>query len=223
MPLEKMDANVAKGSVEQTYQKLTQHQHILQRPDTYVGSIEAVTADAWVFDAEAGRMRQRKVSYVPGLYKIFDEILVNAADNKQRDASMSEIRVEIDQAAGRVSIMNNGKGIPVVIHKEHGIYVPELIFGARRPLSGPRARPLLATAHAPAAPCTPRALRLIAPRHLAQATCSRRPTTTTSRRRLRAVVTGTAPSWPTSFPASLWSRRPTRPKAGSSSRRSVTT
>ena len=25
--------------------------------------------------------------------------------------------------------MNNGKGIPVVIHKEHKIYVPELIFG----------------------------------------------------------------------------------------------
>jgi CRISPR/Cas system CSM-associated protein Csm2 small subunit len=190
MPLtEKSDANVAKGSVEQTYQKLTQHQHILQRPDTYVGSIESVTAEAWVFDAEAGRMRQRKVSYVPGLYKIFDEILVNAADNKQRDASMSEIRVEIDREANRVSVMNNGKGIPVVVHKEHQIYVPELIFGAPHALYSARApgrtTPLRARASAERAPAIAkkRSRKITSALPRAQATCSRRPITTTSRRR----------------------------------------
>ena len=25
--------------------------------------------------------------------------------------------------------MNNGKGIPIEMHKEHGMYVPEMIFG----------------------------------------------------------------------------------------------
>jgi len=130
MPLAQVKPAAAqRGTVEQTYQKLTQREHILQRPDTYVGSVEAVTQDGWVFDAAAGRMAQRKLTYVPGLYKIFDEILVNAADNKQRDTSMSEIRVEIDAAAGRISVQNNGKGVPVVMHQEHGIYVPELIFG----------------------------------------------------------------------------------------------
>lgn len=39
----------------------------------------------------------REISYVPGLYKIFDEILVNAADNKQRDPKMNTIKVEIDK------------------------------------------------------------------------------------------------------------------------------
>ena len=78
-------------------------------------------------------MKQQKMSYVPGLYKIFDEILVNAADNKQRDSSMNELKVDIDRDACRISVYNNGKGIPVVVHKEHGIYVPELIFGASRP------------------------------------------------------------------------------------------
>jgi len=187
---EKTNSNVVKGTVEQTYQKLTQHQHILQRPDTYVGSIETVTADSWVFDSEAGRMCQRKLSYVPGLYKIFDEILVNAADNKQRDASMSEIRVEIDQAAGRVSVMNNGRGIPVVVHKEHGIYVPELIFGARRRRRWwERARGCARRAGGAAARATrpARAPSLCpdscAPPACAQATCSPRPTTTTTRRR----------------------------------------
>ena len=57
------------------------------------------------------------------------EIVVNAADNKQRDASMSFLKIEIDQEKNRLSVMNDGKGIPVCMHKEHNVYVPELIFG----------------------------------------------------------------------------------------------
>lgn len=45
---------------------------------------------------EAGVMEQRDLTYVPGLYKIFDEILVNAADNKQRDSNMNCIKIDID-------------------------------------------------------------------------------------------------------------------------------
>lgn len=41
----------------------------------------------WVYDKGVG-INQRQISFVPGLYKIFDEILVNAADNKQRDPNM---------------------------------------------------------------------------------------------------------------------------------------
>lgn len=49
----------------------------------------------WVYDSEEDRMVQREITYVPGLYKIFDEILVNAADNKQRDNKMNAIRIDI--------------------------------------------------------------------------------------------------------------------------------
>ena len=42
---------------------------------------------------------------------------------------MNQIKVEIDKKKNIISVWNNGKGIPVVIHKEHHIYVPELIFG----------------------------------------------------------------------------------------------
>eukprot|EP00913_Durusdinium_trenchii_P034684 g32446.t1 len=56
-------------------------------------------------------------------------ILVNAADNLIRDPSMDTIRVEIDTAKSRISVWNNGKGLPIEIHKEHGCYVPELVFG----------------------------------------------------------------------------------------------
>uniref|UniRef100_A0A915Q4L1 DNA topoisomerase 2 n=1 Tax=Setaria digitata TaxID=48799 RepID=A0A915Q4L1_9BILA len=118
----------------------------------------------WVYNAETDRIVQREISYVPGLYKIFDEILVNAADNKQRDPKMNLIKVNISNVIvvalyfrrewkiiissdtflgvlsarervslkkekNEISIYNNGRGIPVVLHKIEKLYVPELIFG----------------------------------------------------------------------------------------------
>ena len=73
--------------------------------------------------------RERAITFVPALYKIFDEIIVNAADNYQRSRTMDLIKVEIDQEEGFVSVLNTGKGIPVEIHKVKGVYVPEMIFG----------------------------------------------------------------------------------------------
>ena len=54
------------------------------RPDTYIGSVNPVTERMWVLDEAANRIVNREITYTPGLYKIFDEILVNAADNKVR-------------------------------------------------------------------------------------------------------------------------------------------
>lgn len=123
------------------YQKKSQLEHILLRPDTYIGSVELVKELMWVYKAPepteevpqpsttAGRMVQREISYVPGLYKIYDEILVNAADNKQRDPKMNCIRIDINPETNTISVQNNGKGIPVVMHKEENMYVPTMIFG----------------------------------------------------------------------------------------------
>eukprot|EP01102_Stenamoeba_stenopodia_P016274 TRINITY_DN566_c1_g4_i1.p1 TRINITY_DN566_c1_g4~~TRINITY_DN566_c1_g4_i1.p1 ORF type:complete len:1163 (-),score=255.03 TRINITY_DN566_c1_g4_i1:273-3761(-) len=113
---------------EDIYQKLDQREHVLKRPDTYVGSIEKKEDEFWVFDAGVG-MVNRKVEFVPGLYKIFDEILVNAADNKQRDDSMDAIKVEISREDNTISVWNNGQGIPIAIHAKEKIYIPDLIFG----------------------------------------------------------------------------------------------
>ncbi|KAI1737275.1 DNA topoisomerase [Xylaria scruposa] len=117
-------------SATETYQKLTQLEHILKRPDTYIGSIERTEQPMWVFNKETVQMERRpNVSFVPGLYKIFDEILVNAADNKQRDDTMTFMKVHINRAEGYISVENNGKGIPVEIHEKEKVYVPELVFG----------------------------------------------------------------------------------------------
>ena len=83
----------------------------------------------WVFDSATETMAYRQITMVPGLYKIFDEILVNAADNKIRDPKMDVLKVTIDRAKNEVSVFNNGKGIPIEKHTKEKIYIPELIFG----------------------------------------------------------------------------------------------
>ncbi|XP_052741685.1 DNA topoisomerase 2 isoform X2 [Bicyclus anynana] len=118
-----------KGSIEKIYQKKSQLEHILLRPDTYIGSVERTTELMWVFDKSKELMVQRELTYVPGLYKLYDEILVNAADNKQRDPKMDVIRIDINQEQNTISVYNNGCGIPVVMHKEEKMYVPTMIFG----------------------------------------------------------------------------------------------
>lgn len=71
-------------------------QHILLRPDTYIGSVEPDTQKLWIYDGPESGMVFREITFVPGLYKIFDEILVNAADNKQRDKSQNTIKVSVE-------------------------------------------------------------------------------------------------------------------------------
>eukprot|EP01135_Chromosphaera_perkinsii_P010658 Nk52_evm58s2192 gene=Nk52_evmTU58s2192 len=115
-------------AVEDIYQKKTQLEHILLRPDTYIGSVEEISQQLWVCDSD-GTFKETDVSFVPGLYKIFDEILVNAADNKARDPTMNAIKIDIDTENCSISVWNNGKGIPVVMHSVENVYVPELIFG----------------------------------------------------------------------------------------------
>lgn len=124
-------------SVESIYQKKTPLEHVLLRPGMYIGSVEPARETMWVpsFDEShtAVSMRQEALEFVPALYKIFDEIVVNAVDNKVRDPSMRHLDVVIDAGAkgGRpwISVHNDGRGIPVKFHRHEQVYVPELVLG----------------------------------------------------------------------------------------------
>jgi DNA topoisomerase-2 len=130
------------ASRAENYVKLDQREHVLKRPDSYVGSIESIRTEMWVHNPEVdpetgqsvpsgkGQLVTRSITYVPAMFKIFDEILVNAADNKTRDPeNMTWIKVSIDQAEGVICVANNGRGIPVRMHAKENVMVPELIFG----------------------------------------------------------------------------------------------
>jgi DNA topoisomerase-2 len=97
-------------TVEETYKKIDNLEHVLLRPDMYVGSIETTKEKLWVYDDESGKLVLREIELIPALYKIYDEILVNAADNKVRDPTQTMIKVDIDKENNEISIMNNGKG-----------------------------------------------------------------------------------------------------------------
>ena len=111
------------------YQRKTDKQHILDNPDTYIGSVENVDAAMWVFDSESNQIGYKDIEYIPGLYKLFDEGIVNSRDHTIRDKTCKTIKVTIDRETNRITIMNDGNPIPIKKHPEHEVYIPELIFG----------------------------------------------------------------------------------------------
>ena len=112
-------------SIETKYQKKTQLEHILTRPDTYVGDIKLQTEKLYIH--QLGKIVKQEIQYVPALYKIFDEIIVNASDHSKNDKTCKNIKINITNK--QISVYNDGNGIDVEIHKDYKVYVPELIFG----------------------------------------------------------------------------------------------
>jgi DNA topoisomerase-2 len=110
------------------YDKKTPREHVLIRPDTYIGDIEPTTEDMWIY--KDGKIIKEKITYTPGFLKIFDEIIVNARDASVNDDSCDTIKIEYNKEEGYISVYNNGdKGIPVEEHPEHKMLVPSMIFG----------------------------------------------------------------------------------------------
>ena len=62
-----------KKSIEETYKSMSQYEHILHAPDTYIGSVENTELETWVYNEIDEKMEFRNIHYVPGLHKIFDE------------------------------------------------------------------------------------------------------------------------------------------------------
>ena len=126
----------SKGGSAEVYERKTPLEHVLLRPGMYIGSVAPTRTATWVLEegsVEEGTpsMERRELDVVPGVCKIFDEILVNAADNLQRDATMNKIEVHINggtTSEPEISILNNGRGLPVTRHAD-GPFVPELVFG----------------------------------------------------------------------------------------------
>jgi DNA topoisomerase-2 len=128
--------------LSQKYQKKTDKQHILDNPDTYIGSIEEVDTDAWILSDTNDKIIQKNIRYIPGLYKLFDEGIVNCRDHvirmKQAVTSqtpnaieVSNIDIQIDDD-GTITMFNDGNGIDVEKHPEYNIWIPEMIFGHLR-------------------------------------------------------------------------------------------
>jgi DNA topoisomerase-2 len=124
------------------YQKKTDIEHILSNPDTYIGAVEEVDSDLWVLNDSGEKIIEKNMKYIPGLFKLFDEGIVNCRDHVVRMTQaiangqpnclpVTNIEISI-QEDGTIIMLNDGNGIDVAEHPEHKIWIPEMIFGQLR-------------------------------------------------------------------------------------------
>jgi len=117
-------------SEAEKYDKKTPREHVLLRPDTYIGDIEPTSEPMWIYSSEDKNMIKKQITYTPGFLKVFDELLVNARDAAVNDPTCDTIKVDYNIEEGYISVYNNGDvGIPVEEHPVHKTLVPSMIFG----------------------------------------------------------------------------------------------
>jgi DNA topoisomerase-2 len=112
------------------FQLLDEIEHCLLRPGMFIGSTKQHPSTEYLL--RDGKFERIEVQHVPGLMKIFDEIITNSVDEHKRSKGrLNSIKVKIDRSTGEVTILDNG-GIPVIEHSQHKVMVPELIFSNLR-------------------------------------------------------------------------------------------
>jgi DNA topoisomerase-2 len=133
--------------LSEKYQQKTDKQHILDNPDTYIGSIEEVDTDLWIADETdtentKPKIVSKNIKYIPGLFKLFDEGIVNCRDHVVRMKQavdmgqnnclpVTNIDISISED-GTITMTNDGNGIDVAKHPENDMWIPEMIFGHLR-------------------------------------------------------------------------------------------
>ena len=137
------NADVSNNNIADIYQKKTDKQHVLDNPDTYTGSMDKTEYDTYIYDEESSSIIRKSLTIIPGLYKLFDEGIVNCRDHQVRmDAKItaaaeadvkpvSQISVSISED-GTITMSNDGNGIDVIEHPEHKLWIPEMIFAHLR-------------------------------------------------------------------------------------------
>ena len=139
-------AAATNNDIDKKYQKKTDKEHVLDNPDTYIGSIEQISSNMYIYDEVNKKIVEKNIDFIPGLYKLFDEAIVNCRDHvirmEQLIASTSNVTTEVNYPVTNISITiaddgiitltNDGNGIDVSIHSEYGIWIPELIFAHMR-------------------------------------------------------------------------------------------
>jgi DNA topoisomerase-2 len=125
-----------------TYQEKTDIEHILDAPDTYIGSIESDKVENWVLDSD-DNMKHKEYDFIGGLYKCFDEGIVNCRDHvvrlmqkllkKEKNIiPVRNIEITVDKETGVITMMNDGNGVDVAKHPDNDLWIPEMIFGHLR-------------------------------------------------------------------------------------------
>lgn len=131
----------SKEELAVNYQKKTDREHILDAPDTYIGLVDQDKTEGYTSSDDG--LVWKSFDWVPGLYKLFDEGIVNCRDHyirigekkKRKEKNIvpvTRIEINVDKETGVISMLNDGNGIDVEKHPEHKLWIPEMIFGHLR-------------------------------------------------------------------------------------------
>jgi DNA topoisomerase-2 len=119
------------ADLSSAYQRKTHREHILDLPDTYIGSV--TTAPDEVFVRDGDNFTSTEIAFNPGFYKLVDELLVNAHDQvvrlRSRQSTNPVKTIEITCSGTGFQIKNDGEPIDVAEHPEHKTWIPQMIFG----------------------------------------------------------------------------------------------
>ena len=125
------------------YQKEELQNHIYKTPDTYVGGCDLIEENLPVWKDSEKKIQFETGEYIPAIYNIYNEILVNARDQiirvKERknktDIPVKTLKITINQESGEISIYNDGTGVDIAEHPteldDNGqkLWIPSMIFG----------------------------------------------------------------------------------------------
>ena len=122
--------------LECMYKKKTDKEHILDNPDTYTGSMELTNIESFTINDKTQKIEKQNIENITmGVYKLFDEAVVNCRDHAIRllqsnnvdCKKMTYISITIDND-GAIVFENDGDGIDIVEHPTYGTMIPEMIF-----------------------------------------------------------------------------------------------
>ena len=115
------------------YEKKDLRTHIYDNTDTYAGGSDMIVEDKFIFSPEdGGKIIKKSISYIPAIMNLYNEILVNARDQKIRtdmiinqkksksesvdNIPVKQIKVNFNTETGEISIRNDGDGFEVFMH-----------------------------------------------------------------------------------------------------------
>ena len=112
----------------EVYKKKTSREHILERPNMYIGANNLISSSEYVLEND--KIIQKEVDFVPGLLKIINEIIDNSVDIAIKTDFKGCNEVSVKMYDDYVEVVDNGPGIPVK-KNEDGEYLPFVCWGYR--------------------------------------------------------------------------------------------
>lgn len=110
--------------------KLTEREHIIQRPTMYIGAVDLTSSNEYIL-TDNDKIEYQEIKIVPGFIKTINEIIDNSVDVAIKTNFKSSNEISIKMTDEFIEVQDNGTGIPVIKNSD-GNYLAELAWGHAR-------------------------------------------------------------------------------------------